>query len=727
MKKLVPFVLCVIALFTVLEVSAMAQINEVSIHDPSIIENNGQYYVFGSHITTAKSTDLINWEYVARGYKTHGNVHFGELSENLKGSFKWAGENDSDCKGGFAVWAPDVYYNPKYLWRDGSRGAYMMYYSASSTYKRSCIGLAVAKEIDGVYEYVDTIIYSGFTKLSATDEGSTHDKIYTNTNLDELIKEGKVTAYKDDWGIEDYNNITYPNAIDPCVYEDETGALYLTYGSWSGGIFVLRLNSFTGLPIYPGSDTVTEDGRLVDRYFGTHIAGGKGWSGEGPFIYYDKETALYYLQTSYDWLGTSGGYHIRMFRSEKPLGPFTDLKGNSAVYGENHAEHGVKMFGNYYWQDIERAYTSGGHCSSLIDKDGERYVFYHTRFKGTEHFQLRVHKMYMNEDGWPVISPYRYAGEEHAAIVTMEEAAGVYEFINHGDKIAAGGDVAQPENITVFPDGRVVGAINGTLTIKEGYITFHTDTVTYKGVFVKGQNEKGEKVLAFTAAGDNLCIWGVKADYKMPPIPQGEDIKLSDLVKVEVKDGKISEAKGKAEEDNMGVYLDGSFGLRVDTIDLTKEFSISFTMTAEELLTYSPILSAAEKFYDNGNEKWFSLTSFDNGKEAVIWSRDASRDYWMEGKKKNLYTIGKPQRLTLVFDHNYMGGFEDAIYVKLYIDGHHVLTGHAAKGALTLDGKLYFGINPWDKCFKGYIDSVRVYKKALTHEEVMSIYKKCSS
>ncbi len=486
------------------------QIKEVSVHDPSIIKDNGKYYVFGSHITTAQSTDLVNWDYVARGYNTPGNVHFGDLSQNLKGSFKWAGEDDSDCKGGFAVWAPDVYYNPKYLWADGTRGAYMMYYSASSTYKRSCIGLAVSRDINGVYEYVDTIIYSGFTKVRAKDENSTHNKQYTNTNIDELIQKGRVSAYKDDWGIEDYNNITYPNAIDPCVYEDSKGRLYLTYGSWSGGIFALRLNELTGLPIYPGFDSKTEDGRMVDRYFGTHIAGGKGWSGEGPFIWYDKETGYYYLQTSYDWLGTDGGYHIRMFRSQNPLGPFLDLNGNSAVYGESQSEHGIKMFANYQWGDLNTPYTSGGHSSVLVDDDGQRYVFYHTRFKGTEYFQLRVHRMFANEDGWLVIEPYRYKVNSDTETDYSTDAVGTYEFINHGTEIGVGGNVKIPESITLSSDGTVTGAATGTWEAKGNYCTLNLDNVIYKGVFSTIKNEKDETVVTFTAVGDNTAIWGVK-------------------------------------------------------------------------------------------------------------------------------------------------------------------------------------------------------------------------
>ena len=40
----------------------------------------------------------------------------------------------------------------------------MLYYSASSTWRRSAIGLAVAKTIEGPYSYADTVIYSGLQK-----------------------------------------------------------------------------------------------------------------------------------------------------------------------------------------------------------------------------------------------------------------------------------------------------------------------------------------------------------------------------------------------------------------------------------------------------------------------------------------------------------------------------------------------------------------------------------
>lgn len=59
----------------------------------------------------------------------------------------------------------DVIYNPPYKWAGGTKGAYMMYLSTSSTSVRSCIGFGVSKTASGPYTYVKTVIYSGLRKL----------------------------------------------------------------------------------------------------------------------------------------------------------------------------------------------------------------------------------------------------------------------------------------------------------------------------------------------------------------------------------------------------------------------------------------------------------------------------------------------------------------------------------------------------------------------------------
>ena len=47
----------------------------VAVHDPSIYEENGTYYIFGSHMSAAKSDDLLHWESIADGYNKTNPVY----------------------------------------------------------------------------------------------------------------------------------------------------------------------------------------------------------------------------------------------------------------------------------------------------------------------------------------------------------------------------------------------------------------------------------------------------------------------------------------------------------------------------------------------------------------------------------------------------------------------------------------------------------------------------
>src|SRR5699024_11679026 len=117
-------------------------------------------YVLGTHISGAKSFDLIEWTDFTNGYTAKNNTIYGDLSDNLAETFKWAGENDADSIGGYAVWAPEVIWNEDFINEVVSLVAYTIYYSVSSTYMRSAIGLASSKNIEGPYKYDATIIYS---------------------------------------------------------------------------------------------------------------------------------------------------------------------------------------------------------------------------------------------------------------------------------------------------------------------------------------------------------------------------------------------------------------------------------------------------------------------------------------------------------------------------------------------------------------------------------------
>lgn len=527
------------------------ELKHVSVHDPSIVVgNDGTYYAFGTHITTAKSTDLANWTVCSNGYTTPNNTYFGNLPENLAESFKWAGKDDADCKGGYAVWAPDVFWNENYVNKDGTKGAYMMYYSVSSTYCRSAIGYAVSKQIDKGYQYAGTLIYSGFTKVSARDKNSNVDKIYTNTNIYGLIADGTLKdGYNNNWSSgADYNTDYAPNAIDPTIFNDTEGRLWMTYGSWSGGIYLLEIDPKTGAAIYPGKNGKTDDGRVIDEYFGTRIAGGHTISGEGPFILYDEETEYYYLYVTYEFLDSVSGYNMRLFRSKKPEGPYLDAAGNSAVLSsnkDNHDKIGIKVMGNYEFENLPKAYKSPGHNSALVDKDGQRYLFYHTRFSNSgEYFELRVHQQFMNEKGWPVTAVFENRGDSISQTgYTEKDIVGTYEFINHGTA-SNRSSVMTSQKLMLKSDGTVDGVAVGTWKQKDNsYLaTFVINGVTYYGVFFKQQDESYDhnQTMTFTAIGDNNeTIWGVRNDSFESD--EGEDEELQEGTVIEQPSGEFYE------------------------------------------------------------------------------------------------------------------------------------------------------------------------------------------
>lgn len=491
------------------------EFKEVSVHDPSIIKDRDNYYVFGSHIDAAKSTDLMNWTKFTNGYTTYKNALYGDLSENLAESFKWAGEDDSDCKGGFAVWAPEIFWNKDYINEDGTKGAYMIYYSVSSTYIRSAIGFAVSQDVEGPYEYVATIVYSGFTREESYDEDSDVNKKWSNTNIQSLIKMGILESENPNWFNRNgsYNNSIYPNAIDANVFYDNTGKLWMTYGSWSGGIFILELDKETGKPIYPGEDGKTEDGRLIDRYFGTKISGGYGKSGEGPYVIYHPDTDYYYLYVTYGWLGADGEYNMRVFRSKNPEGPYEDSLGQNAVLkgNEAHSSIGNKLMGHFLFEN-KFGYVSPGHNSVYLDaQSGEQYLVFHTRFpqRGEVH-DVRVHQLFMNKDDWPIAAPYRYTGEKLEEI-DVKAIAGEYQFVNHEKDIS--NHLKKSITISLNDDGTITGSVSGTWELDgDYYANISIDGNVYKGVFLRQWTELNERTdITFTALSDEgKSVWGIK-------------------------------------------------------------------------------------------------------------------------------------------------------------------------------------------------------------------------
>ncbi len=440
---------------------------EVSVHDPSIVKYEDTFYIFGSHLAGAKSSDLMNWTMIGDGVNKTNPIIDNPLEE-MKEAFTWA-------KTG-TFWAPAVI-------RLNDGRFYMYYCNCEGSSPLACLGIAVSDNIEGPYKNLGIILKSGMT-TTPSENGDFYDATI------------------------------YPNVVDPSVYYDTEGRLWMMYGSYSGGIYVLELNPDTGFPLEKG--------------YGKKILGGNHLRIEGAFVQYNPDTEYYYMFLSFGGLAADGGYNIRVCRAKEPDGPFYDVdgtdmlecRGAAGTFFDDKAaqKYGLKLMGNYKWTAEEgeegqtrKGLVSPGHNSTIYEEEsGKYFIIFHTRFeKKGEFHQVRVHQMFFNEDGWPVILPYRYAGETIGEY-KKSDVAGSYKFINHGRDISA--EIKESELITLDKNGTVEGAVKGEWKLfDQNKIHITIDGVTYKGVCSEAYDEFGKKyVMTFTAASteNGQSIWG---------------------------------------------------------------------------------------------------------------------------------------------------------------------------------------------------------------------------
>lgn len=444
------------------EALAAPKFKNVSVHDPSIIlADDGCYYIFGSHMQAARSEDLIAW-------KMFSSLDKCALQPNYVKEF---GEALSWAKAA-TFWAPDV--------QRLADGRYYLYYCCcEGSSPLSALGVAVSDRPEGPYQNLGVFLKSGAPGYDAT---------------------------------------TLPNVVDPNVFYDNDGRLWMVYGSYSGGIYILEMDERTGFP-------------LEGQGYGKKLLGRNHSRIEAPYILYSPETEYYYLFLSFGGLNAADGYNIRVCRSRAPDGPYLDSHGHDMIEcgGRNgtffndpdYEPYGVKLLGGYCFQRIEGdasakkpvAYRSPGHCSAIRDEATGRYfLVFHTRFAGQgERYQLRVHQMFMNDVGWPVVLPERYGGEP-AAPVDAAERPGLYKLVLHGH------DINLTEHLSVTAalnaDGSVTGDLDGAWTCENGRdIALTLDGTDYCGVMNLGYDADAESwVPCLTALDAEGCaLWGVRA------------------------------------------------------------------------------------------------------------------------------------------------------------------------------------------------------------------------
>ena len=562
MKRTLLYIISLLLPVTV----AAYNLTRVSVHDPSVVYDPASkcYYIFGSHRAVAKSADLMKWEEVKKGKLNNGTLagvpwktatsdndfsmnafKTPQVTKVKKGGVEvslpyfdaqaWSKRGNSSYDISGNLWAPDVIWNPVMQ-------KWCMYMSVNGDGWFSSIVLLTADDIEGPYQYQAPVVISGFKSGDS----------YKDTDLELVI--GEQSSLPERYSVGSKWGNRWPNNIDPCVFYDEEGKLWMSYGSWSGGIWMLELDENTGLRDYDVEYTLTGsgDGITQDPYFGKKIAGGYYVSGEASYIEYIG--GYYFLFVTYGGLAAggnandynNGGYQMRVFRSEKPDGPYVDSNNINAVFnsyqlnfGPNAVSNrGVNIFGAYTsWGNMAKGNygeRSQGHNSIIAAEDGRTYLVYHTRFQNWgESHQVRVHQVFQNKDGWLVAAPFEYTGEEvksadiaSAQQVSVDQIPGTYKLLFHKYKLDhRKKEAAEPVEVTLTADKKITGDVTGTWAVIAGtsYMNMVIGGVAYRGVMVEQTLESTDtKTIAFTGLAykangtDGVTVWAYQTEAANP-------------------------------------------------------------------------------------------------------------------------------------------------------------------------------------------------------------------
>lgn len=288
--------------------------------DPSdIVKCKDEYWVFytGRGVPSYHSKDLVKWERGPAVFKTAPEWIAKAVPENRHMSY----------------WAPDIM-------KVGDR--YLLYYAVSSMGKMtSAIGLVTNPTLDPNdpdYHWTD----QGF--VVRTQEG----------------QEG--AAY---------------NAIDPSVFQDTNGSLWLTFGSYWSGIKLIQLNLQTGKRIAP-------DSKIYSLAYNTSIEAS----------YLCKHDDFYYLFVNWDSCcqGTNSTYNIRIGRSKAVTGPYLDKAGVDMLHGG----------GSVFLPTANGPLFGPGHAGTLKAKGKDWFT---SDFEGDVRMggkaTLAIMPLHWNADGWP--------------------------------------------------------------------------------------------------------------------------------------------------------------------------------------------------------------------------------------------------------------------------------------------------------------------------------------
>ena len=300
---------------------------QVSIHDPVMIKDKGRYYLFstGPGITFYSSGDMKSWVLEGRVFADAPT---------------WALKEVSGFNG--HIWAPDIAFH---------NGEFYLYYSISSFGKNdSAIGLVTNKTLNtesADYQWVD------------------HGMVLRSV------------PHRDSW-----------NAIDPNIIVDDKGTPWMSFGSFWGGLKLVKLSEDWKSLAEPQqwfSIAKRERSSLLDDALPGPA------EIEAPFIF--KKNGYYYQFVSWGrcCLGVKSTYKLMVGRSKDVEGPYLDKDGKDLAQG------GGSLFlaGNARWSGL-------GH-NSVYTFDAKDYLVLHA-YEASDNGLQKLKIMEMSwEGGWPLV------------------------------------------------------------------------------------------------------------------------------------------------------------------------------------------------------------------------------------------------------------------------------------------------------------------------------------
>lgn len=285
--------------------------------DPSsIVQCKDAYYVFytGRGVPSYHSKDLVKWERGPAVFATAPEWIATVVPENRNMSY----------------WAPDVM-------KLGDR--YLLYYSVSTMGKMtSGIGLATNPTLDP------------------------SDPAYHWTDQGVVVRTQEGAGY---------------NAIDPAVFHDRDGRLWLTFGSYWSGIKLIELDPQTGKRIAPDSKQFSLAGN--DSIEASYLC---------------RHDDYYYLFVNWGSCcqGPKSTYNIRIGRSKTVTGPYLDKAGVDLL----------QRGGSVFLATTNGPLIGPGHAGTLTAAGKEWFT---SDFEGDVRMDgratLAIMPLRWNAEGWP--------------------------------------------------------------------------------------------------------------------------------------------------------------------------------------------------------------------------------------------------------------------------------------------------------------------------------------